>query len=221
MEDVNIVINRNNVVDQIVDYIQERVIRGELKGGDRLPSERSLSETLGVSRIPVREAIRSLRQLGIVETKHGQGTFIREANNSFLTRKLATYMYSNETSIFEVLQFRGILEAECARLAAVNASEEELENIKKYKIKSEEAEASLRTGRYDEFSDMDYNFHKEIVKASHNSLFLNLFEAIHKTLQIHQVWSLSQSDQKYDYIEYHNSLLRRSKRKSPMRPILA
>ncbi|EMS72226.1 FadR/GntR family transcriptional regulator [Ruminiclostridium cellobioparum] len=209
------VINKNAVSDQIVAYIEERIIKGELKSGDKLPSERVFAETLGVSRIPLREALRSLSQLGLVETKHGQGTFIRDANNSFLTGKLATYMYSSDTSVFEILQFRQILESECAKLAATLATEEELEEIKYYRIKAEDAEASIRNGDYDEFSSMDIKFHTAIVKASHNQLFLNLFNAIHKTLRIQQIWSLSESHEIYDYIDFHRQITEAIENRDP------
>jgi GntR family transcriptional regulator, transcriptional repressor for pyruvate dehydrogenase complex len=209
------IINKNAASDQIVEYIEERIIKGELKSGDKLPSERVFAESLGVSRIPLREALRSLSQLGLVETKHGQGTFIRDANSSFLTRKLATYMYSTETSVFEILQFRQILESECAKLAATLATKEELEDIIYYKNKAEEAESSIRNGNYEEFSIMDIKFHTAIVKASHNMLFLNLFNAIHKTLRVQQIWSLSESNEIYDYIAFHRSICSAIENKNP------
>ncbi len=209
------IINKNGVSDQIVAYIEERIIKGELKSGDKLPSERVFAETLGVSRIPLREALRSLSQLGLVETKHGQGTFIRDANNSFLTRKLATYMYSSETSVFEILQFRQILESECAKIAATTATEEELEEIKYYMDRAEEAETSIRNGNYEEFSIMDIKFHTAIVKASHNQLFLNLFNAIHKMLKVQQIWSLSESDEIFDYIAYHRAIYSAIENRNP------
>lgn len=215
MDNSNGIIGKNAVSDQIVEYIEQCIIKGELKSGDKLPSERVFAETLGVSRIPLREALRSLSQLGLVETKHGQGTFIRDANNSFLTRKLATYMYSSETSVFEILQFRQILESECAKIAATSASKEELEEIKYYKNKAEEAEISIRNGNYEEFSDMDIKFHTAIVKASHNLLFLNLFNAIHKTLKIQQIWSLSESNEIYDYIAFHRLICDAIENKNP------
>jgi len=215
LDNNNGIINKNAVSDQIVTYIEERIINGELKSGDKLPSERVFAETLGVSRIPLREALRSLSQLGLVETKHGQGTYIRGANNSFLTGKLATYMYSSETSVFEILQFRQILESECAKLAAALATQEELEEIKYYKIKAEEAEVSIRNGNYEEFSIMDIRFHTAIVKASHNLLFLNLFNAIHKTLKIQQIWSLSESNEIYDYIAFHRSIYAAIENRNP------
>lgn len=209
------IINKNAVSDQIVAYIEESIIKGELKSGDKLPSERVFAETLGVSRIPLREALRSLSQLGLVETKHGQGTFIRDANNSFLTRKLATYMYSSETSVFEILQFRQILESECARIAAVTATGEEVEEIKYYMDRAEEAETSIRKGNYEEFSLMDIKFHTAIVKASHNQLFLSLFNAIHKMLKVQQIWSLSESDEIFDYIAYHRAICAAIENKNP------
>lgn len=215
LDNNNGIINKNAVSDQIVEYIEERIIKGELKSGDKLPSERVFAETLGVSRIPLREALRSLSQLGLVETKHGQGTFIRDANNSFLTRKLATYMYSNETSVFEILQFRQILESECAKLAATLATGEELEEIRYYMIKAEEAENSIRNGDYEQFSIMDLKFHTAIVKAAHNLLFLNMFNAIEKTLKIQQIWSLSESDEIYDYIAFHRLIFAAIEKRDP------
>lgn len=116
-------ITKTNVCDQIVDTIIASIVDGRLKSGDRLLNERKLAQQYGVSRVPLREALRSLRQMGIIVTKHGIGTFINEVNSTIVMNKLSSYLYLQEKPIIEVLQLRRILEVESARLAAVEATE--------------------------------------------------------------------------------------------------
>lgn len=212
----DIIIRRTNICDQIVEYIEERFIQGDIKSGDKLPSERQLSKILNISRTPIREAMRSLYQLGIIETRHGQGTFVRADNLNVLARKLVNYLYSNEVTFLEVLQFRKIIEAESARLAAEYANVQEKEEINYYKERAKEAGSCIKDGNYKGYGLMDTDFHMAIIKASHNSLFLQLFNVICKTIKIQQAWGLIESENDiYHYIKYHDKIYEAIKDKKP------
>jgi len=182
-------LNRTNVCDQIVDEIIASIVDGRLKTGDQLPNEREMAKIYGVSRVPLREALRSLRQMGIIVTKHGIGTFVNEVNATFLTNELNSYLYLQEKPVIEVLQLRRILEVESARLAAQNATSEDLAKLKAVELLAREELFKLREGEESAFYSADLKFHLTIAEASHNSLFVQFIESINGTLRIHQTLS--------------------------------
>ena len=70
------IISRSNITDQIVQYFKEKIVSGEWKVGEKIPSENQLTETLGVSRASIRTAIQQLVGIGVLESRHGKGTFL-------------------------------------------------------------------------------------------------------------------------------------------------
>ncbi|MDR3566184.1 MAG: FadR/GntR family transcriptional regulator [Negativicutes bacterium] len=200
-------LNRTNVCDQIVNEIIASIVDGRLKTGDRLPNERELAVQYGVSRVPLREALRSLRQMGILVTKHGIGTFINEINATFVMNELNSYLYLQDKPVIEVLQLRRILEVESARLAADKATFDDLENLKAAEIATKEELRKLKEGLENSFYETDHKFHLAIAEASHNSLFVQFIHSIHGTLHIHQVLSLKETEP-IDEVKYYHQKIR-------------
>ncbi len=208
-------LNRTNVCDQIVDAIIASIVDGRLKSGDRLPNERDLAQHYGVSRVPLREALRSLRQMGIIVTKHGIGTFINEVNATFVMNELNSYLYLQEKPVIEVLQLRRILEVESARLAADKATEEDLENLRAIEMAVKEELRKLKEGQEHSFYAVDHKFHLAIAEASHNSLFVQFIHSIHGTLHIHQVLSLKETEPIDEVKYYHQKVREAIEEKNP------
>src|SRR3954469_15709204 len=88
-----------------------------LKSGDKLPSERELSERLNVGRSSVREALRALELLGLIETRRGEGTFIRDFRGNQLVQLLSTFILQDEKAKRDVLETKNLIEMDCLRLA--------------------------------------------------------------------------------------------------------
>lgn len=208
-------INRTNVCDQIVGEIIASIVDGRLKAGDQLPNEREMAQIYGVSRVPLREALRSLRQMGIIVTKHGIGTFINEVNATFLTNELNSYLYLQEKPVIEVLQLRRIIEVESARLAAQNATGEDLEKLKMVEILAREELFKLREGMESSFYIADLKFHLAIAQASHNSLFVQFIESIHGTLHIHQTLSQKEPQPIDEVAVYHREICKAIEERNP------
>ena len=99
---------------------------GAYRVGDRLPSEPELGAELGVSRSTVREAVRELTSLGVLEIQHGRGTFVRSLRPDLLLRGDSLLDHGNDRIREELLEVRGIVEPEAAALAAERASEEDV-----------------------------------------------------------------------------------------------
>lgn len=105
---------------EIVSKLKDIIITENIQPGDKLPSERVLSETLGVGRSSVREALRSLELLGIIETRHGGGTFLASSQQYKLVELLATFILQENQSIRDVHKTREIHEREAIRIISSN-----------------------------------------------------------------------------------------------------
>ncbi len=156
-------IKQKRVYEEILEQIQQLVTEGTLKSGDRLISERDMAERLQVSRASVREAFSALDMLGILESRPGDGTFIRAVPRESVLKPLAlVVMLYNERKL-DIMEVRMILEAESAALAAKRAGAEDLARIRGALNRLEQDFLGDRLG---ETSDAD--FHLAIADATEN-----------------------------------------------------
>jgi GntR family transcriptional regulator, transcriptional repressor for pyruvate dehydrogenase complex len=154
---------RMKVVEQIVKMIKE----GKLSPGSQLPSERAIAEQMGISRPTVREAVAALEVVGLVETRSGQGTFVKGGDIESLKVR-AEALFVEERSPFETLETRKIVETHAAGLAAERATEAQIAEI-------ERNFQGLTIGDSQEWSyASDLQFHTAIAKASGNSILADL-----------------------------------------------
>lgn len=161
-------IKNTKVYEQVIDQIKNMIVDGTLKKGDKLPSERELVQELQVSRTSIREALRALEIIGLVECRQGEGNFIKQSFESSLFEPLSIMFMLQESSMEEVLDLRRIIEVETAALAARQISDEEIQNLSQLISKLKDT--------YDEEMgvQIDKEFHYEIAKASKNYLILNI-----------------------------------------------
>lgn len=162
---------------QIFEQIQALILNGELKPGDKLPSERVLVEMLKASRNSIREALRSLEILGIIECRHGGGNFIRCDMRSGLIEPLSIMFQLHGGNFTDILEVRRSLEAEAIALAAVRITPEQSECLRNIieKIRVEKDE--------DESIRLDKEFHLKIAEFSGNMLLLAFLTAISSILE--------------------------------------
>jgi DNA-binding FadR family transcriptional regulator len=161
---------RTNLAEQIAQALRGRLIGGEMQPGDRLPTEKELSQTHGVSRAVVREAIAALRADGLVVARQGSGAFVAEPSPSDLRQSMFQFEPTKLSSIIEVLELRAAVESEAAALAAVRASPGELAKI----AESHHAVAEA-VARGDPAQEQDFAFHLTIAEATHNQHFVEFF----------------------------------------------
>ncbi|WP_044896059.1 FadR/GntR family transcriptional regulator [Bacillus alveayuensis] len=163
----------------IVDQIKEYFLNGKLKPGDKLPTERELANRFHVSRTSIREALRELEMKGIIEVKQGSGSYIKSSDSHILGQELSsTIIKAEKKLIYEMLELRRVLEVECAFLASQRATSEDLERIREALMMMVQAKHDVELG-----IQADVNFHIQIVRASHNSIFLQLIETIREHMQ--------------------------------------
>jgi GntR family transcriptional repressor for pyruvate dehydrogenase complex len=166
-------IKSTRIYEEIVRQVKAMIAEGRLKGGDRLPPERDLAEKFVVSRTSVREALRALESLGLVEIRPGEGTFVRQVSIESLVEPLALLMVSQREAIAELFEARRLLEPALAALAAGRATPEEIVEMERI-LEAQAAEvAAGRTGLA-----QDAQFHSAIGAAAHNRAITRIAHAI-------------------------------------------
>lgn len=169
-------ITNKKVYEQVIDQIQEKVMDGSLKKGDKLPSERDLAEELGVSRASIREAIRVLETMGVIDSRQGEGNFICSNIEKSLIQPLAMIFKLNGGNYNDIYELRRTLEIECVRLAAKRADAIDLRQLQDIIKKMEEETFGKK--RYNVLVELDKDFHNLICNMTKNYLIQTVFETI-------------------------------------------
>lgn len=205
------IVKKHNSSEQIIDYILKKIEENEWRSGDRLPSEREFAQQLGVSRIPLREAICALSTMGIVTAKQGGGTFIGEYNPEYLGKSFKTYTLLSKSLIDEIFEARIIIEAEIAKLAARNRKESDLNEIQNA-MKRHSQKALLLfdgLGTKDEVLEEDNDFHMGIAAAAHNSFLYQMLDTVRGVGQGSHIYDDKFVVDKQEYkdaISFHNEI---------------
>lgn len=171
-------VKRTSLSDEIVSQIIDLISRDVLKPGDRLPPERSLCKQFEVGRTSLREALRSLSVMGILESRVGEGTFVSDDTGRYLEKSLSWGLLLDPKEVKDLVETRLMLETRNAFLAATRATETDLRELDRT-IRG--IEASLdQPGKFLEF---DVQFHLAIARATQNSILRNLLVMIRNYLQ--------------------------------------
>lgn len=167
-------VRTSRLYEQIVQQIEDSILKGVLKPGDQLPAERELAQNFGVSRTAVREAVKALREKGLVEAYSGRGTFITNGTSQAIRQSLDLMIrISQQEGSAHVSELRQILEPEIAALAAVRIEEQLLATMR-------EAVATMDRSLHDPdpYIEADLDFHLALAEAAGNPLVLSLLDSI-------------------------------------------
>jgi GntR family transcriptional repressor for pyruvate dehydrogenase complex len=165
-------IRKNRVHEEVAKQI-ERLIVQKLQPGDKLPGERELAEMLGVSRSSIRDAIRRLEIVGLVEPRQGAGTVVREISTATLVSPLANVIAHRRQLVGELLDFRRMLEPPLAARAATHASNGEIAGMDEILRRQDK---KIRQGEL--AVEEDTEFHYRIALASGNSVVLKVMDVV-------------------------------------------
>src|SRR5579884_662229 len=167
-------IQPSKVYEQIAQQIEQRILSGELRSGDRLPTERELAQQFRASRTAVREAMKALAQKGLVDMKPGRGTLVIDGTSQAMKHSLGLMMRVGHASISQnLVEVREILEPEIAALAAIRATEE---HISAMRSAVETMDASLQDA--ESYITADNAFHQALARGTQNVLILALVDSI-------------------------------------------
>lgn len=191
----------DKVYIEIIRELNHIIQEDDLKMGDRLPSERELSDRLNVGRSSVREALRSLELLDLIETRRGEGTFIKAIGGHRLVEVLASFFLREKKARSDLAETRKIVEIEALRLASGRISEEQLKNIEEL---IQESKKSWEKGAFP--VEEDYLFHKTIVEAGHNRLLLHIWISLVEYNKVALRESLSREGRPEQSIKEHEQI---------------
>ncbi|HLT59147.1 MAG: FadR family transcriptional regulator [Limnochordales bacterium] len=172
MEDLFQSIPQVTVGDEIVRQLKTLILSGDLQPGQRLPSETVLAQRFGVSRPSVREALKALAALGLVERTR-EGTFVRMDERKFLVEPFAYMVALKKITLDELFETRRALEAELAGLAAERATDEDLEQMQ-----AELDRMRDHAGEADIFVSSNVGFHMAIARAARNRVLYQMLRAV-------------------------------------------
>lgn len=164
-------ISGKKVSDIVVDQIEEWIRSGKVTPGEKLPSVRELCEMFDVGRSAVRDALTTLKGRGLVNVKHGEGTFVCHLDTAQL---IPDILLVRKNDIHKLYEVRKLLEVGIVEMAAKNASEAQLANMKQFLDELAEAKTL-------EAWEADYRLHEEVVKASGNDILVDLMEMVSTT----------------------------------------
>jgi len=191
--------------DDVIAQLREVIAGGSLRPGDRLPPERQLASQPGVSRATLREALKGLSLMGVIQIKQGEGTFVREDINARLISQPLRFLPPSESDLMlELLEVRQAIEPMAAKLAAQRAEEEDIREMREA---LEEMKSHLSITDTSKTSASDLAFHLTICRASKNSIIYQVERSIQKMLLNTMKTTIFIPSAVGTAVEYHERIL--------------
>ncbi|MCF2904865.1 FCD domain-containing protein [Octadecabacter sp. CECT 8868] len=173
-------IQPEKISQSVVRQIEQLILRGILKPGERLPSERELSERLGVSRPSLREALAELQVSGLLVSHAGSGVFVGNVLGSAFSDTLVRLFSNHDEAVFDYIAFRRDMEGLAAERAATLGSDTDLKVVDTIFKKMETAHSKRNPT---EEAGLDADFHLSIIEASHNVIMLHMMRSMYQLLR--------------------------------------
>lgn len=162
-------LKKESVVQSVINCLTDAIRSEELKPGDRIPPEPELAESLGVARSSVREAIKILTYLGVLESKRSEGTFVCNGFKESMIDPMVYGILLNQDSFDNLMELREMTEAGMMRLAIAHHDAEELEELRGI-LGEMKAALELKENRVDTFFEADNRFHDKIAEMGKNPM---------------------------------------------------
>ena len=171
-------IKREPVVSQVARRLVEYILSGDVLPGDRMPSERQLAEAFGVGRSAMREAIKSLSLIGLIEVRQGDGTYVKRADAGLLPEVIEWGLLLGEPRTLDLVEARECIEVDIAGLAAKRRTDEDITELE-----SLLARMHANLDNHEGFVDADVAFHQRLVLASRNTALRDIHSSIQALLR--------------------------------------
>lgn len=201
-------VEHTRMAEAVVEQVEEMILHGTLRDGERLPSERDLADRLDVSRQTLREALKALEEKGLVESRQGGGTFIANIVGSAISEPLVELFSRHEEAYIDYMEFRLLLEAKAAALAAERATPFDRKIIQaKFDAM---AAAHEQDGDPTVDAELDADFHHSIAEATHNPMMIfslrSIFELIRQGVFYNRYVVYLESGGKDKLLEQHRAI---------------
>jgi len=200
-------VKQERLSDAIVRQLESLILEGVLQPGERLPPERELAQQLDVSRPSVREALQRLESSGLVETRHGGGTYVRNAFAEAITDPLVDLFHRHPEAAVDFVEFRYTLDGIVAYYAALRGTDEDREILTQ---RFQAIEAVHGKDDFAEEAERDAEFHVAIAEASHNVVLLhvvrNLLELLRRDIVFNRTLLYSRKDARDLLMDQHRAI---------------
>ncbi len=195
-------IKKTRIAEEVADRIRMLVLDGTFPAGRPLPSERLLREQFAVSRGSIRDALRMLETIGLLETRHGQGTFPQELTVERLVAPLASVMAYRQDLRDELLDVRRMFEPAVARAAAMRATDEDFADLQRI---LDAQRRKLKTGRSAIVEDTA--FHAALARSTGNRVIVSIMATLNELLVVSRTLALKQKGHPERSIEGHEAVV--------------
>jgi len=203
-------LKKTRIHEEIADRIRQLILERTLPAGEPLPSERVLAQRFGVSRGSVRDALRTLETLGLLEMRHGQGTFARELSVDRLVTPLASVLTYQHELRDELMDMRRMFEPAVARVAATRATDEEMTSLRNLLDAQRRKIASGQSAIVE-----DTAFHAALARATHNRVAVRLMETLNDLLVESRKLTLKQKGRPERSLQGHVAIVKAVSRRDP------
>ncbi|MGC2998351.1 FadR/GntR family transcriptional regulator [Streptomyces sp. G35A] len=191
------------VTDEAIEKIKAMIVSGALRPGDRLPRESELAAGLGLSRNSLREAVRALSLIRILDVRQGDGTYVTSLDPQLLLEALSFVVdFHRDDTVLEFLAVRRILEPAATALAATRIGEEQLDAL------SQQLDELGEEPSVEDLVAADLDFHRAVVRACGNSVLCSLLDGLSGPTTRARVWrGLTQEDAVGRTLREHRAIL--------------
>ncbi|MBM6829202.1 FadR family transcriptional regulator [Anaerotignum lactatifermentans] len=202
-------IQKESVVQQVIDRLTEAMLTGALKPGDKIPTELEMSESFGVGRNSIREAIKILVYLGVLEIRRADGTFVRSGfTDSMIDPMIYGIILNEDDSYTELKEFREFMEQSIIRSALKKRTQEDVEKLyEKYCVLEEAIQAEPMDIL--KVFEADNDFHDTISEMIHNSLMFKINSVVRTltySLRLRTVTHVLENQLKEDLLRVHKDI---------------
>ncbi|MBV6657552.1 MAG: FadR family transcriptional regulator [Devosiaceae bacterium] len=171
---------QKKTADTVVERFQSLILDGVLRPGARLPAERQLATDLEVSRPILRDALVRLEADGLIDVRHGEGTYVADVIGSVFSAPVARMMRASKRGMADYMEFRRVVEADMAAMAASRATQTDLDALEALGVAMQAAHDAEDEARE---RALDIELHTTIVEAAHNLVFLHALRACYRLLE--------------------------------------
>jgi GntR family transcriptional regulator, transcriptional repressor for pyruvate dehydrogenase complex len=194
----------------IADQIRQAIVTGKLEQGERLPPERELAEQFGVSRVTVRDALRALEAMGLIDVRVGArgGAFVTIPSGAIVGQTMSDMMMMAAISPEDIVEARLVVELGIVTLACARATDDDLERMHSL---SERAAGALRAKTYTR--ELSWDFHALLAQAAHNGAIDGLAQSFRSSLSLHPIRTREGAAAFARTVEEHNRILAALKRR--------
>ncbi len=191
-----------SLTDDAIEKIKDMIVTGEIGPGDRLPKEPELAERLGLSRNSLREAVRALTLMRVLDVRQGDGTYVTSLKPALLLEAMKFVMdFHHDESLLQIFEVRRVLETAAAALAAVRMSDEAIDELRRT-LDQGNADSTI-----EEFMKSDVEFHRQLAVGCGNAVLCSLIEGIVPSTTRARIWrGLTQQDALQRSISEHRMI---------------